>query len=190
MNLDALPAASSDLPVDDLGEARIDEQRRLLPPRWRRIDRAVVRATEIGLFAIGALFTLTITLEVLSRYLFGFSIFFVNAAAKLLLVWFFLLGAGIALRHGAHVGFELLLAAQTPRRRRIIILIGQCLALLFFVEMIWAGVYALGPAARQTEPGLDISLFWAFLSIPLGFALLLYHMLLLMVVEYRRAPDR
>jgi TRAP-type C4-dicarboxylate transport system permease small subunit len=153
----SLPAAASEIPVDDLGAARIEDQRRFLSPQWRRIDRSIMLLSEIGVFAIGALFTIMITLEVVSRYVLGFSIFFVNAAAKLLLVWFFLLGAGIALRHGAHVGFELLLALQSPRRRRIIILFGQFLGLVFFVEMIWGGVYALGPAMKQTEPGLDIS---------------------------------
>jgi TRAP-type C4-dicarboxylate transport system permease small subunit len=38
---------------------------------------------------------------VVSRYLFQFSIFFINSAARLLLVWFFLLGAGLALRRAS-----------------------------------------------------------------------------------------
>ena len=96
-----------------------------------------------------------VTLEVVSRYMFNFSIFFVDGAAKLLLVWFFLLGAGIALRFGAHVGFELLIGALSSRRRLYLILAGQFLALIFFLEMVWGGLAALGPASRQSEPGLE-----------------------------------
>src|SRR4051812_31405266 len=95
----------------DAGATRIEAQHHLLPLAWRSADRGIIRATEYALFAIGVAFTVMITLEVISRYLFSFSIFFVNAAARLLLVWFFLIGAGLALRHGAHVGFELLLTA-------------------------------------------------------------------------------
>ena len=51
------------------------------------------------------------------------------------------------------------------------------------VEALTWRLTALGPAMRQTEPGLEISLFWAFLSIPTGFVLLTYHMLVLMAVE-------
>jgi TRAP-type C4-dicarboxylate transport system permease small subunit len=178
----------ADLPVDHSIAERVGAQRRALPRRWQRIDQVIVSATEIALFLIGALFTIMITLEVLSRYVFGFSIFFVNAAAKLLLVWFFLMGAGLALRHGAHVGFELLLSVLTAHRRRLVLLIGYALSLVFFGEMIWAGAYSLGPALNQTEPGLDVSLVWAFLAIPVGFVLLGYHMLLLIVVEARRVP--
>jgi TRAP-type C4-dicarboxylate transport system permease small subunit len=144
--------------------------------------------TEGGLFAIGALFTVMITLEVISRYLFSFSIFFVNAAAKFLLLWFFLLGAGIALRQGAHVGFELILTRMAPRRKRVLVLIGEFLALLFLMEMVWGGLHSLGPASSQGDQSLGISLVWAFLAIPVGFALLIYHMLLLIVVELRRTP--
>ena len=174
--------------VGDAGAARVEAQLQLLPAAWRRADREIVRGTEFVLFAIGALFTIMITLEVISRYVFNFSISFVNAAARLLLVWFFLLGAGVALRHGSHVGFELLLAALSLRKRRIVVLAGQFLGLVFFIEMVWGGLHALGPGWRQIEPGLGISLGWAFLAIPVGFALLIYHMVLLIVVELRHAP--
>lgn len=171
----------------DVGNAsKLEGQRRFLPPAWRAIDRAVVRATEFGIFAIGVTFTLMVTLEVASRYLLNFSIFFVNAAARFLLVWFFLVGAGIALRHGAHVGFELLVSRVPEARRRRIVLAGQALALVFFAEMIWGGIYSLGPAMGQTEPGLEIRLVWAFLAIPVGFVLMTYHMAVLMLGEWRR----
>ena len=69
---------------------------------WRAWDKWLIRGTKFVLFAIGATFTSLITLEVLSRFVFSFSIFFTNAMARYLLVWFFLLGAGLALRQGAH----------------------------------------------------------------------------------------
>ena len=173
--------------ADTAGRARVALQWALMPPAWRGVDRGVVRGTEWALFATGVLFTAMITLEVVSRYLFSFSISFVNAAARLLLVWFFMLGAGIAMRHGAHVGFELLLSRLTAGRRRRVVLFGLTLTVVFCGEMVWAGLYALGPAAAQTEQGLGISLVWPVLAIPLGFALLLYHTLVILWIELRGA---
>ena len=69
-------------------------------------------------------------------------------------------------------------------------LTGEFLALLFFVEMVWGGIASLGSAVQQTEPGLGISLAWAFLAIPVGFSLLMYHMVILIVVEYRKNPAK
>jgi TRAP-type C4-dicarboxylate transport system permease small subunit len=165
--------------------AKIEKQYALLPPAWRTIDRLVIQLTEMSLFVIGILFTIAVTLEVVSRYIFNFSIFQVDGAARFLLLWFFLLGAGPALRYGGHVGFELLVKALPFKSQRYLILFTQLLTMVFFLQMVWGGYYSLGPAAAQNEPGLDISLFWAFLAIPVGFATLCYHLLVMMFIEFR-----
>lgn len=183
---DALPSNPGELQdVDKIGLQRVAAQASALPAPWRPIDLTIVRTTEYTLFAIGVLFTAMLTLEVISRYVFSFSIYFINSAARFLLVWFFLLGAGIALRHGAHVGFELLISALSARRRKVMVLFGLLLAAIFSIEMIWSGFHSLGPAMKQTEAGLDVSLVWVVLAIPVGFALLLYHTVVLVWVEVR-----
>ena len=176
--------------AEDFAGSKIAAQSAALPPIWRSFDRFVIGASEVSLFAVGAFFTVMITLEVISRYLFNFSILFINAAARFLLVWFFLLGAGLALRHGAHVGFELITSRLPPGAKRVVIFIAQLLAMVFFIEMVWGGLYSLGPAMNQIEPGLEIRLVWAFLAIPVGFGLLIYHMLVLMTVEFRQVRAR
>lgn len=183
------PTAAAGLPAEHAGDERAAAQRARLPAAWRRVDRVIVRGTEWSLFAIGALFTLMITLEVISRFVFNFSIYFVNAAARMLLVWFFLLGAGVALRHGAHVGFELIVTVLRPSRRRSVIVFALALMLLFCAQMIWAGFYSFGPSLRQTEGGLGISLVWIVTAIPIGFALIAYHAIVLIYGELRMDVD-
>ena len=175
------------LDPDEAGRRKILDQWSRLPDGWRVVDKGIVNATQWILCIAGALFAIIITIEVLSRYVFGFSIYITNALSRLLLVWFFMLGAGIAMRHGAHVGFELLLSKFSPRARRVTIQIGLFCAVLFSLQMLYAGVVSLGPAWRQSEPGLDIPLAWPILSIPVGFALLLYHIIVVMYLEARTA---
>ena len=184
------PAAEAGLPAEQAGDERAAAQAAHLPVAWRRVDRVIIRGSEWSLFAIGALFTVMITLEVLSRFVFNFSIYFVNAAARFLLVWFFLVGAGVALRHGAHVGFELVVTALRPSRRRAIIVLGLVLILSFSAQMIWAGFYSFGPSLRQTEAGLGISLAWIVTAVPIGFALIAYHAIVLIYGEFRMDPDK
>ena len=104
--------------VGDRASRAVAEQQATLPPVWNSFDRMLIHSTSLVLFAVGAVFTVMVTAEVVSRYVLGSSIFFVNSGARLLLVWFFLLGAGIALRHNAHVGFELLVSRMHGVRRR------------------------------------------------------------------------
>ncbi|MFI4904950.1 MAG: TRAP transporter small permease, partial [Burkholderiales bacterium] len=80
----------------DPGDARVASQLALLPAPWRAADRGLLKATEYFVVAIGMTFAVMITLQVISRYVFSFSISFVEAAARMLLVWFFVLGAGLA----------------------------------------------------------------------------------------------
>jgi TRAP-type C4-dicarboxylate transport system permease small subunit len=182
--------SGSALDAGDPGERRVALQWAQLPGAWRHVDRALVRTTEMALFVVGVLFAIMITLEVISRFVFSFSISFVNASARMLLVWFFLLGAGIALRRGAHVGFELLVSALGARTQRVVVLVGLVMTMLFSLEMIWSGIWSIAPALRQTEAGLEVSIVWVVSALPAGFALLLYHALVLIYIELRvgRAP--
>lgn len=186
-----LSSATTELAdADEVGRQKMEAQWSILPAGWRAVDRGIVKGTQWLLCVIGVLFAIIITVEVLSRYVFGFSIYVTNALSRLLLVWFFLLGAGIAMRHGAHVGFELLLSYVSPRARHTIVLVGLATCMVFSLEMVYAGVAALGPAWGQSEPGLDISLAWPILSVPVGFAFVLYHTVVIMWVATRRAPAR
>lgn len=183
--LDDLAGSEPEEEHEDLGERQLGRQSGMLPVRWQAMDRALIHLTRRTLFVIGSAFTLVIVSEVVLRYAFSYSVFFANPLSKLLLVWFFLLGAGIALRQGAHMGFDSIAARLAPRNRRTLMLLAHTIGILFFLEMLWASVYALGPALKQTDPGLDISLGWLVSAIPAGFALLLYHMVVIMFLEWR-----
>lgn len=171
--------------MDENWISQLERQFAALPAWLRPIDRGVVRATEWVLALVGGLFTAMIALEVASRFFFGFSTFFISGASRFLLLWFFLLGAGIALRYGAHVGFELLVNACKPRVRRLVRTVAEVLALLFFAEMVWAGIASLGPATTQTDSSLGVSLVWGFLAVPVGFTLVAYHMVILIIADFR-----
>ena len=166
--------------VEEVDEsAKLAEQRRALPAGWRAFDRALVRATEVAAASIGIAFAALISLEVVSRFVFDFSVSFVHAAARVLLVWFFLLGAGIALRRGAHVGFTMAIDALRGWPRTLAVRMGQAMMMLFFVLLLWSGVVATMAAAQQTDPGLGISLGYGVAALPVGAALLVYHLVVL-----------
>jgi TRAP-type C4-dicarboxylate transport system permease small subunit len=161
-----------------------------LPRTWKRIDRWVIRVTILLACVVGIAFTALITFEVGSRYLFNFSIFMVNSAVTFLLVWFFLLGAGLALRQRAHVGFEVAVDRMPPALARAAFVIAQLLSFVFFAALVWGGYRALGPSLRQVDGALGISYFWVMLAIPLGFLLLIYNQAAMFVSALRKAPGK
>lgn len=154
-----------------------------LPPVWTVADSYIIAITQWLIFLVGATFTILVTLEVISRYIFNFSIFLVNSASGFLLVWFFMLGAGLALREGAHVGIELLVNRLPARVMVVVWSVAQAVAMAFFVLLFWSGCRTLGPASRQVEGALGISILWVMLAFPVGFMLLIYHQIALCVMK-------
>ena len=154
---------------------------------WKRIDAGIVRTTEIVLLIIGVAFTGLICLQVVSRFVFDFSVFAINALARFLLLWFFLLGMGLALRKKLHVGFELIQRSMPPRVKGVAECAVHACIFLFCMEILWGGLLALPPSLRQIEGALEVSVFWAVAAIPVGIALMIYHQIM---VFLERPPWR
>ena len=159
-----------------------------LPSGWKRIDRWIIRTTRVVACGVGMAFTVLVTFEVASRYLFNFSFFAINSVVTFLLVWFFLLGAGLALRLRAHVGFEVAVSRVPPAVARVMFVASQALCFVFFASLVWSGYRALEPATQQVDGALGLSLFWVMLAIPIGFLLLIYNQAAMFYAALRKAP--
>jgi TRAP-type C4-dicarboxylate transport system permease small subunit len=66
-------------------------------------------------------------------------------------------------------------------------LAGYGFSLVFFLEMLWGGLYAMKPAMAQTEAGLGISVVWIVAAVPAGFLLLTYHVAVLIYAEVKKS---
>lgn len=147
---------------------------------WRRFDRTLTRATEFAVVLVGGAFTILIFLEVASRFVVDFSIFAINALAKLLLLWFFLLGAGLALRKRLHVGFEQLKRSLSSGPARVVECLIHLCIFAFCAQLLWSIFFALPSSLRQTLGSLGISSFWSLLAFPVGIALMVHHQIMLL----------
>lgn len=155
---------------------------------WKAFDTALVRVTEFTAVSIGIILLVFLSLGIMGRYITGFSVSFVESASRLLLVWFFLLGSGLALRLKAHVGMDAL-QRNLPRPAGRAVLYLAHFGSLVFYAMVLAGTYqALSISAGTTEPSLGISGIWGMLSVPIGVGLMVYHQFYLLVEDWKR-PD-
>src|SRR5690242_17473623 len=74
-----------------------------LGPVLDGIDRVIVLVTSAVLGAIGMTFVVLLCAAVLGRYLLDLPLAFIEESSRVLLVWFFMLGVGLAFRKKAHV---------------------------------------------------------------------------------------
>lgn len=148
-------------------------------------DRALVRANRWALIAILAAMAVMVFANVALRFLTDRSILWVEEVSRYLMIWLTFLGAGIVLRYGGHIGIDTLqerLPGAAPALRALIF----ALLLAFFAAMAWLGArYAL-LTWGQTTPVLQIPIGAVYLAMPIGFGLLIVHLLLMAAPWIRR----
>lgn len=141
----------------------------------RRFDRFIIQANKVLLVTVGIAFTLLVGGEVFSRYVLDFSIYQINALARLLLVWFFMLGMGLALRDKLHVGYDSLKDRMPYVGRRVAEIIAHISIIVFCLLLMWSSFLSIPNALRNNLSSLNISLIWGIVAFPVGSALMLYH---------------
>jgi TRAP-type C4-dicarboxylate transport system permease small subunit len=147
-------------------------------------DRALVRANRWAVIALLSAMAVIVFANVALRFLTDHSILWVEEASRYLMIWLTFLGCGIVLRYGGHIGIDTLqekFPAQAPAFRALIF----ALLFVFFVVMIWLGIRYSMLTWGQTTPVMEIPVGAVYLAMPIGFALMIVH-LLLMAVPYVR----
>ena len=85
------------------------------------------------------------------------------------LIWMVFLGIPMAFRQGAMVSVDVLYRWSPPRLRRVLDWVVCLAALLLIAIVIWWGWDYANRGKVQTVTGLeDVSMFWAYLAMPVG----------------------
>src|SRR4029453_13742662 len=111
--------------------------------------------------------------------------FWVEEVSRYLMIWLTFVGAGPVLRYGGHIGIDTLqerFPAPAPYIRGVIFV----LLFGFFSFMVAIGARYAMLTWAQTTPVLQIPVGAVYLALPIGFGLLLAH-LMLMAAPYVRA---
>ena len=94
------------------------------------------------------------------------------------MIWLTFLGAGLVLRYGGHIGIDTL-QERVPRLAPTIRAAIFVVMLAFFAVMLWLGVRYAALTWGQTTPVMQIPIGAVYLAMPIGFALLIVHALLM-----------
>ncbi|WP_111735444.1 TRAP transporter small permease [Roseovarius amoyensis] len=159
----------------------------------RRLEQAFVALNKWAVIAMLAGMALVVGANVALRYLTNNSLPWADEVARYLMIWMTFVGAGLALRRGGHVAISNL-QDVLPTRAQIILRTGIVLALLaFFIFMIVTGQEYMTRMQYQKTPALRLPFIYVYAAMPIGFALLGVHLLLIarefiLAGTYRDAP--
>lgn len=155
----------------------------------RRLERAFVWLNQgLVMLMMMAMAALVFT-NVVTRYLFGFSLNWAEETSRYLMIWVAYLGAGLAMREGRHVAIEYLQGLLPPRLAPYARGVVALLILAFMVTLAVLGVQIAQFAWRQRTPVLGLPQGAVYLAIPIGAGLFVLHFLIVLRDYVRQTPN-
>ena len=131
--------------------------------------------------------TLTVTLQVVCRYLLGAALTWSEEFSRYGLVWITFLGGSVAVKRGAHMGVEALLNALSPQvRKKVQLLTLLCVMGFLMIATIKGGQLALFNM-QQHSPAMGVPMGVVYFAIPTGCLIMLIHALEELIALLRRS---
>jgi TRAP-type C4-dicarboxylate transport system permease small subunit len=150
-----------------------------------RIADEVARGTRMLVAGCSGVMVAIVTLEVLLRYAFGRSLFFSEELSRLTFVWGGFLATSLALRKGVHASVELAVDLLPAGTRRALRLFAHAVVLFFLVLILGAGITILPGQWQQLTPTMEIRMFWFYLAVPVGVALMIVQLVPILARSFR-----
>lgn len=120
-----------------------------------------------------AIMSLLIFWQVFSRTLVGTSLTWSEELSRFIMIWIVLLGSCVALLKNEHIVVNVLANYVSEKTKKSIDIFIYLISIVFFIVLVIYG-WDLGQASvSQKAPSTGISMFWAYLSIPVGAVLLI-----------------
>jgi len=155
----------------------------------RRLERVFVLLNQGLVMLMMMVMAALVFTNVVTRYVFGFSVNWSEELSRYLMVWVAYLGAGLAMREGRHVAIEYLQGLLPPRLAPYARGAVGLLILSFLVVLTTLGWQLAQFAWRQRTPVLGLPQGAVYLAIPIGAALFGLHLLLIAKDYVRQQPN-
>jgi len=114
----------------------------------------------------------------------------VEELARYLMIWTGFLGSSLAIRRGSHLGFSMLVD-RLPRA--INLLVSCCVSvgiMIFLGFLIKYGWFITAFVRNQSSPTLPVTMFWVYLAIPVGSAVMLLQILFALCERLLTASEK
>lgn len=141
---------------------------------WSALDLLIERVGTVLASLTLTVALVTISAQVVFRYVIGDSIIWAEELARYALIWSAMIGAAVAYRRGAHVAVSVLWGLLPRAGVRFVWRAIHLIIIVFATVVLWQGLALVlrNFARHQLSPALQVEIGWAYLAIPCGGALL------------------
>lgn len=145
----------------------------------KRLEHIFVALNGWALILMLSAMALIVGANISLRYLTAHSLPWADEAARYLMIWLTFTGAGLILRIGGHVAITNLQDALPGIGEKILRAAIVLTLLVFFGFMVDVGLQYAQRMQYQVTPALRLPFIYVYAAMPVGFALLIVHLLLI-----------
>jgi len=143
----------------------------------QRLNVGLVKTERGMIFSLMLFLVGILSVQVLSRFVFNAPIDYTEELSRFGLIWLVFIGAA----HATHLNEHFIVTVVVDNIRfpgkAIYLFLVDLLVIVFFVGLIYYGA-KLAWKNPRIEPALDLSMGWAYLAVPVGCSMALYHLVL------------
>lgn len=139
-----------------------------------RLMRLIDRAEEIvSSLCIGGM-AVIIGMQVFNRYVLEESLVWSEELGRYLFIWAIYIGSSFAAKEDRHLEVTIVRNFSGPRVKKIVLTVAHILTIGFCGLCVVWGIQMVQFLAKtgQQTPALEVSMYWVYLSLPVGMALM------------------
>ncbi len=144
-----------------------------------KIDEVLAKGEAIILIGFVSVMTGVVFLQVLYRYVLTQPLHWSEELARYVFVWLSILGATLGLQKRGHFGLEIFFRMFPQKMRRLVGFLILLLVGVLVVVILVSGVELVEKTASQESPAMGIPMGWAYACLPVGAALMAFHLLVI-----------
>jgi TRAP-type C4-dicarboxylate transport system permease small subunit len=144
-----------------------------------KVDEALAKGEAIILIGFVFVMTVVVSLQVIFRYVLTQPLYWSEELARYLFVWLSILGATLALQKRGHFGLEIFFQKLPQQMRRWVEFLILFLVGTLVVVILASGIELVEKTASQESPAIGIPMSWAYACLPVGAALMTFHLLVI-----------
>lgn len=144
----------------------------------RKISEVVYKISGIFIVITLGLIVFFVFAQVISRYVFHFSIAWAQELTTYLMIWMIFIGCSMGLRQGEIASLSFFVDKLTEKIAVWFICTVDLMLIIFFTICIISNREIIKFAMKQSSPVLNIPMGWISLSLTVSFALMIFYSLI------------
>lgn len=139
---------------------------------FTKIAVAIERILDAVLLVALVVMVASITYQVFGRYVLNHSPSWTEEVARFLMAWITMLGSAAVIRSEGHIAVTVVAESLPPSLREAVRWLRDAIIIATAGALAWYGYGFALVGARRSSPALEISMYWPFLAISVGAAMI------------------